>query len=41
MIEIRNDLGISISKKMQLINQMNQERMRSRGGPGAMGIAED
>ena len=41
MIELRNDVGIPIGKKLQLINQMNQEKMRKRGGSGPMGIAED
>lgn len=41
MIQIRNDVGIPIGKKLQLINQMTQERARNRGVAGGLGIADD
>ena len=40
MIEIRNDVGIPIGKKIQLINQMTQERARNKGA-GGLAIADD
>ena len=39
--DIRSDVGIGFTKKMQMITQLNQERVRQRTAPGGMSLGDD
>lgn len=39
--DIRNDIGIPLTKKMQMITQLSQEHMKKKAGPAGMGVGDD